>query len=1806
MQSAKFLAELRRSLPPSLSAIIVNSLREDLLVWNSLQDPAFLRLVLNRVGESESDWGPANLCCLAMGLEASPADLASELVPALEPECQKQALAALEDALRTGRAPRNLAEAGWLALGLRERRRRVGSWKGLLNEISPKAGMTAGQSLETWRTALACLFDLVPDAGDILKALLPKAGVQPALGWITHTLLANPMPASQRLPQFVELAGKLSMPIQVEWLRYLQQLGQEETASTLAKTLLESSHPAPETWLNEVEKPSNWLSLAEFGSRAQQYAALCRFAGRDGAAGLLMAATEQCLRAGLASILLQQAEISDSGEASSYCRQALLVEPDSRDLEAGCAAVLDDKLAVELPFHTTTPAVRLVQAARMAEEGQEGEAQDIAHQAALDWIAELKNQPAGKTAIFQQIFNAARWVNQLRSLRLAAEAAQLGEAFRAQRSADINLLDSLVAAYQEAGETGKALDCAQEAMLRDAKNPQRYRTAADLWENLGDWEKSMAERQMVLNLSVEASECDILAYAWAAIQAGRSGEAEQVCQSLLDQQPDHSLALTYLGVARAANGDLDRAAEILQRAALACPDQPLAWTSLAGVYEQRGESQRALDTLRAGVLANPQSSAVYCALGDACLRSGLASEALPHMRQAARLSPESVDVVSKLSDTLRGLGHADEAQEVISRARQTWPRHPALAYQDAVLHIDAEKWEEALVALEIALRSERTLPAWVLLYADTCLRYYREGSNDVSLLVRSQQVLQPLVAAQPSLTEARVLMGETLLLKGLSELAFERFKNLLENLKPEDQSLQWRINVGMGQSASQLGQYDTALAAIQSAALARPDNADLQRLLAETFCDANLPEEGMEAAGRAMQLEPRDQENLTWYAQLMTRLHHPAEAEEALRRAIELDADRPDLMIALATIQIHSGSFEQGQETLKNLTQMANASSNQLRQAAYLYLDLKQDLMALRSLQKAAQASTEPVAELFYEKACLNHRLTKDSDALEEIQQAIALKPDYAYLHLAQADLLAGQNRLQSALNALEKALDLSNPTIISPSTETEVAWRFAPKSGEVSEADLHARFAALLKRMGSISQAFEHAGKALEQDPNNITLRLLAAGLAQSLLRTSEAERLANIPEIDPKDAEQTFTSLVETSVIEQLAALCALNIELALDTEQLEKAQGWAEKGQKYSADNLRLRAAQVRLYRREGDVQAASQLYSSLFEKLEPAPDSLLMPQGLSLEGLESDPYLGTWMAEAALAALRWNEGMEALQQAIELAPADPSAQRAWIRAAVQAAETQVLCGELKCSAHAPGAAALGEERGKEIETALQRASKLLPEAMTAHWRARANAVFNPSKENVETLRPLATGEDATAALLLAARRSGLPISGPAVRDHFPQTTAIWAQIALSGLGSAQIEEYSIAQQVVEREPRNPLWHSLYALAAEEAGEKNFALESVEIALEQWPDEIEWHAWAARLAREIGCNQEAVEHWEKAFQLSGKQAKVAFELGRAHLQAGNVQKSVELLQQVCQNEPQNLESWLAYAGSLLEAERLEEALEAVQKAGILSDSDPRPLVLAGKIYLALGNPEEALEMAHQALSRAEHDQGAVLLESRAHAQMQDVTQAIYLIEQELLNDPQAEELQVERAHLINQRDGAEKVAPLLEELVARFPQNAELAAMLALAKTESGDIAGAEKAAMKSLRLNAQQPDMHLLLGYLDRQAGQLDQAVHHYTYAVQMAPEQVEGYLELGKAYLLRREFEQAIQTFRQAMVVAPKDHRPYYQAALVLRDGKDYHGAEDLLRKAAKLAPNEVNIRRQLGAVVALNLVHHSQEENSCL
>src|SRR3990170_8006848 len=168
MQPAEILVELRRVLSPADAPYVLAALSEDALVWNSLQQPEFLHAVLSDESVIPASWSPANLALRPLGNRVSFADLTAEHIPGIEVSLRKQALEVLENTLHNSQPPANLAQAGLLALALRERRRKTQSWRGFLNELLSVQNKSTSSLVELWQTPLACLYGMISDKWDFL------------------------------------------------------------------------------------------------------------------------------------------------------------------------------------------------------------------------------------------------------------------------------------------------------------------------------------------------------------------------------------------------------------------------------------------------------------------------------------------------------------------------------------------------------------------------------------------------------------------------------------------------------------------------------------------------------------------------------------------------------------------------------------------------------------------------------------------------------------------------------------------------------------------------------------------------------------------------------------------------------------------------------------------------------------------------------------------------------------------------------------------------------------------------------------------------------------------------------------------------------------------------------------------------------------------------------------------------------------------------------------------------------------------------------------------------------------------------------------------------------------------------------------------------------------------------------------------------------------------------------------------------------------------------------------------------------
>jgi tetratricopeptide (TPR) repeat protein len=180
-------------------------------------------------------------------------------------------------------------------------------------------------------------------------------------------------------------------------------------------------------------------------------------------------------------------------------------------------------------------------------------------------------------------------------------------------------------------------------------------------------------------------------------------------------------------------------------------------------------------------------------------------------------------------------------------------------------------------------------------------------------------------------------------------------------------------------------------------------------------------------------------------------------------------------------------------------------------------------------------------------------------------------------------------------------------------------------------------------------------------------------------------------------------------------------------------------------------------------------------------------------------------------------------------------------------------------------------------------------------------------------------------------------------------------------------------------------------------------------------------------------------------------------------------------------------------------------------------------------------------------------------------------------------------------------------EKAFSLLQDFLEKIPYAVGIQRLYANYLAEAGHIEEAITAAQTALRI-CHQPFSHCnfrehalchrVLGELFSTSGHIDQAVHHLSEAVQLNPDDAESYFLLGEVYSARGDYNRSLGNYLQAIQIDPNNAKACFKAGLLYKDAKDYPNAEQMFRQAAKIEPNNLTIQRQLGAVVALNLLHH--------
>ncbi len=199
---------------------------------------------------------------------------------------------------------------------------------------------------------------------------------------------------------------------------------------------------------------------------------------------------------------------------------------------------------------------------------------------------------------------------------------------------------------------------------------------------------------------------EALAEALRCHQAGRLGEAAAVYEAILESDGRNVAALHLLGLIRQQQGDVDRAMDLVARAAVLRPDVSAIQASLAELCLAKGRYEDACRCARVALRSGPDNPTLRLILGSALRALGNPEQAISELRRAVEIRPDWSAAHNELGNALRALGRGEEAKAAYRTAIRLVPDSALALANLGLMLMDEGSFVEAHALLTRAVALE--------------------------------------------------------------------------------------------------------------------------------------------------------------------------------------------------------------------------------------------------------------------------------------------------------------------------------------------------------------------------------------------------------------------------------------------------------------------------------------------------------------------------------------------------------------------------------------------------------------------------------------------------------------------------------------------------------------------------------------------------------------------------------------------------------------------------------------------------------------------------------------------------------------------------------------------------------------------------------------------------------------------------------------------------------------------------------------------------------------------------------------------
>lgn len=1262
---------------------------------------------------------------------------------------------------------------------------------------------------------------------------------------------------------------------------------------------------------------------------------------------------------------------------------------------------------------------------------------------------------------------------------------------------------------------------------------------------------------------------------------GKSNEARQHFQQSVELAPQNGLFRLSLAKQQLKAGEYENGIRTLTEATVISPSEPAIWQALIDAHESRGHTDHAHDLARKAVQAVPFSATLLTRLGAQYLKRGNVIAASSTLQQLLQTEPESAEQAIEAIHLLNRTGKRDAAREYAGNAYVNWPEN-----SEVKLTYIAQL--EAVAEFNQALELFNTIAAQELNLSDQlgkarliCKNYIASfnclNEREPLHLTNTLAVLEHAYQADKENDILLLAIAELNLVKGDERHAGDLLRYLLGRTSTAGNDEAWRIHRGLALHALTNDEAEAAIVSAQTAENAAGSDLTAGMVLTYAFAAAGFDEDACRSARRVADSLPEISTQL-WLAEQLASCGNADQAKEVLQIAAKSYPADKRVSLKLAEIYSTLGERTNAVILLEKLLATVQAEPALINSIGQVFIQMEEWDRALACFDLVSGQGSQAAAESGFARSALLHRSGQTEQALDLARDLNTTYPESKIIQQLLIDLLLAQGCNREALDTYQQNAAAGEEPIKQKHAASLLGAEFARRLNEPAGAKLDLAFAAY--QLEDYPTAISLLGDETVKLPAYQAMRALVSHiLGENIETTREIDASIN------RISEERVTG-DDYSLRTQLAWQLLRDY----DSHQLPARRQQVHLIDGLLADPLihdSLTASIADADVRARVIEQVETLLASI-SKVGPASVSQLLQQTYMLQTVVP---ANCWLSDA----YAFDQVIANLESLANKLPDHPLVNLHILDIAV-AMKTKIdlanQFGDQEILAEMPAWSRLDGL----LEPCLNQISKFRDADEINRLRALmlgpTDELHNPLPDDTMRVRNLVVSRS-----LDHLDKIGL---SDIYRDHEVDTLSLTA-CAIFSLKSNAPEALRFSAKALERKPDDPFILYLASMAENKFGDRQNAFRYLTKAIEYWPRHQQWRSQAIAMARDLGEVEDLVKLSELQLEDNLDNKRLARELIEHYNRAGQFEKAVKLLDRLLLHNNQVPEYWLDLVNIYESIGDLETALSVSNSAINQMPNSEEMLVNKGRVLLAKNELRKAESEIEILIRMFPANKELLLLKAQLLNKLGRKNEAAQLLGKVSLAEKDPESMHLQKLKLTGELESASDARKMLNGYIqARgIPYDDSVYMMLAEVNLEAGQLDEAENAAQNALKLKPGLWRAYQILGEINQQRGAIDVAIGVYRMALEINPANAKCLHEIGRLYLSRRQYNQALQAFQQLIERFPDDVEGYVLLANVMRENRDLHGAEAMLRKASQLAPDDVKIRRQLGAIIALNLVHNS-------